>query len=108
MAIKLVRGKEGIIVWRRPSWTSMPHLVGDQVQKGVHPTRCGHEVELGYGTVAIVLTQISSDLFMQVGCGMCRMSMMRDLRAELIAAKGDGKAELKRLLKELDWAEDTL
>lgn len=102
MSIRVVRGKEGIIVWRRASWTSMPHLI-DKVLDGVTMTRCGNEVSLGYGVVAIVQTQVTTDMFMAVGCGMCRMSMMRDLRAELLLASPDMKDRYKTLLRGLDW-----
>jgi len=106
VALQSVRGKEGIIVWRRASWTSMPHLVGDQLYGGAHQTRCGWPVSLGHGTVAIVLTAISSDLFLAVGCGVCRSRLLKDLRDELLRARPDAKAELRALLRELDWQEE--
>jgi hypothetical protein len=93
-------------VWRRTAgWTSMPHLI-DQVLDGVTVTRCGNEVGLGYGVVGITQTQIPTDLFIAVGCGMCRMCMGRDLKAEILEKMPDAKAQLKKLLGTLEWSID--
>jgi hypothetical protein len=103
--LRTVRGKEPIVVWRRTSWTSMPHLTSYQ-ERGIIGTRCGNEVSLGVSqVVGIVLTQIGTDLFLAVGCGLCRMSMVRDLRDELLAARPDAKAQLRKILKDLEWEE---
>jgi hypothetical protein len=105
MALRTVRGKEAIVVWRRPSWMSMPHLLDQENRKATAQTRCGREVSLGDGVVGIVFTQITTDLFLAVGCGMCRMSMLRDLRNELLAARPQAKKELRELLARLEWEE---
>ena len=104
MGLRVVRGKEPVIVWRRTSWTSMPHLI-NQVLDGITTTVCGHEVGLGYGVVSIVQTQITSEMFLGIGCGLCRMSLMRDLRDELLAASPDMRQQFRTLLKGLDWSE---
>jgi hypothetical protein len=53
--------------------------------------------------VAIVLTQISSELFLAVGCGTCSARLLKDLRAELLADMPDARAHVRALLDKVPW-----
>lgn len=102
--LRAVRGgKEPIVAWRRGGWQSLPHLTDGG--NGPILTRCGHEVILGYGIDAIVQTQVPSEMFIAVGCGSCRMALVRDLRDDLLAASPDLKAKLREQLRRLEWTE---
>lgn len=81
----------------------MPHLMQRQGWTEAE-TRCGIRVILGQGVVAITQTQITTEMFFTVGCGMCCISMARDLRKELLELRPELRDKYKRLLKELDWS----
>jgi hypothetical protein len=103
MSLTIRRGKEPIGVWRRRGWTSMAHLIVEEVGVGFE-TCCGHTVELqAAGVDAMLLTQVSTEQFLAAGCGLCRQSMLRELRAELLAVNPDAKAKMAKFLKEASW-----
>lgn len=103
MNLRTGKGKEAIIVWRRSSWVSMPHLRFDDSSNLQSDTRCGREVILGYGITGITMTQIPVDLFLSVGCGHCRSVLLRDLRDELLANNPYADKQWKEILRKLEW-----
>jgi hypothetical protein len=98
--LKMIKGKIPIIVWRRSSWTSMPHMRADYDERY---TMCGHNVELGDGIVGITLTQIDVEMFAVVGCGHCHQSMMRELKNDMIMQYPNMRDRYKSLMKTFEW-----
>jgi len=104
MSLTIRRGKEYIGVWRRGGWTSMPHLIAEEGIGASFSTRCGHDVELQVaGVDSILFTQVTSDMFIAAGCGLCRIGMLRELHAELLAGDPLMKTKMAKIIKESSW-----
>jgi hypothetical protein len=104
--LKVNRGKAPVVVWRRGRWESMPHtVVMSDIGAITALTRCGREVVLGEGIDQICLTQITTEIFVAIGCGLCARALMSDLRVELAAAIPDARDRLRRTLDGASWAD---
>jgi hypothetical protein len=96
--LKFVRGKEPIIAWQRNTFTSMPHL-----RSSDSLTRCGHEVHIGHGVTAIMLTSITTEMMLGLGCGHCTRIMMNDLKSNIRFKNTELKDKWNKIMSMQDW-----